>query len=128
MGKKKLTKKSTKPWTCSICNESKKMCKHLEAELARLIPNQCFHGIPVDFIDKLRGEEISSDREVQKLEMFSKLKSYSLPEIYANVLVLKFVNQWSFADIALELDMPHKITAWEVYQRALKLLRERGYK
>lgn len=93
-----------------------------------MIPNQSISAVGVNYIDSLRNKEISQDREVQRLEMLHKLKEYALPELYRKVLVLRFVQQWTFEDIAEELDIPHKVTAWEIYVKALELLKERKYR
>lgn len=129
MGKKKLEKKSIKPWRCSVpeCGVKDYICQHLEKELASLVSNQSVHGHPVSYIETFRNT-VSESKEEQSLEMYDKLKAFALPEIYSMVLILRFVNNWSFSEIADELDIPSRQTAHAIYKRGLELLRERGYK
>lgn len=98
----------------------------LERELHSLIPNQSVSAIPISFIDSVTAEE-PVNREELRADLIDKLEMFGLQPIEIDVLVYKFVNNWSLRDIARKLEIP-RTTAHYTYHKAVALLKDRGFK
>lgn len=72
-------------------------------------------------------ENVEDTRHAHTMAMLNKLKSYGLPEIYCQVVTCRMCFAWSYADIAEELGIPHRETAYEIFKEAVRLLKERNY-
>lgn len=119
-------KKSTKPWKCSknCKNSHKKMCKHLEARMPKA--NSSVYMVMLQDIDKypdVRDIEEAYDKE---MEFRDKLEAMGLEEIRVEVLVLRALYKMSFANIAEELCIPDRQTAFYIFRKSCEILAERG--
>lgn len=102
------------------------MCDHLERELNSLtVPSR---GIILNasVLENLEARDIS-DRSDQITALEVKLKSYGLDELRISVLIYKTVYEWSLAEIAKELSIPSRSTAYYLFSTAKQWLLERGY-
>lgn len=116
---------------CEQCQQGH-MCSDLKRELSKLIGNQSIGRKSnlkstghIDVIAKFVPER---DRDEQKQEMVIKLRSYAIPELYIDVLVKRFVCNYNYHEIAQELSILSWQTVKSMLNKAMQLLKERGYK
>ncbi len=112
---------------CKTC-QTGKMCKDIERELSRLTGG-LFGGVESlrPGIENIASKVEPEDKDDQALLLAAKLKLYALPNIYVDVIVLVCVNNWSFAEVAQQLDIVSRQQARWIYNRGLELLKERGF-
>lgn len=127
MAKKKLEKKSTEVWACEKgCDLSKRACSHLE----ELMPKYNRRGDKFMSALKDISQIPARDKEESiflKRDKFIKLlKSYSIEPYMIDVLVGKFVYNWSESDIAREYGFVRDADVNRIFHRALEALKERG--
>jgi hypothetical protein len=97
------------------------MCKHL----AREMPKESVRETPIHYVDQYPAPE---QDKTEFTEFRQKLRKFGLEEIRIDILTLRFIYEWTFADIADYLYIPNRQTAFNIYKDALQLLKERGYK
>lgn len=118
-----------KQWQCSHgCQDADiTICKHLES----LLPKSTHLSVGA-YLDRLIENKAIEEPEVivmteREAEFRDRLGSYGIEDIRIDVLTLKFVYGLSFAQIAEELHIPSRNTVQYIYNKALNLLRERGF-
>lgn len=109
---------------CRTC-QSGRMCKEVERELSRLTVS--LRESPHAGIENKSQSIEPEDREIQSAVLAAKLKCYALPDIYVDVIIRVCVNNWSFADIASDLNIVSRQQARWIYNRGIALLKERGF-
>lgn len=112
---------------CSICLKGR-ICKELEVELSKMYAHTSVHAHSISYIDSLREEEKLETLEAKALELLDKLRAHALPDIYIQVLILKFAYDYDHVRIAKELSLPYWQTSKDIYYSAIELLKEIGYK
>lgn len=108
---------------------SGKICQCLDSVLPR-DANQSvgvyYTGNPEHFSDE---EHILFQQIKKKPRAFKKkLKSYGLDSFRIKCLMLRFVFNYSYAQIAEEMHAPTKWVVFDTVKSALQMLKERGYK
>lgn len=98
----------------------------LQRELHKLIPNRSVSAVPISYIGNV-SVEAEIDKEELREQLISKLDMYGLDHVEIDILVYRFVNNWSLREIAKKLNMP-RTTADYTYHRAVETLKSRGYK
>lgn len=78
-------------------------------------------------VDNVSGA-IGLTPEQEEAQMRDILLSYSLDEIRTDVLILKFVYEYTFEEIAKRLRITSPQSAQYLYDTSLELLKERGYR
>lgn len=115
---------------CRQCRTGK-ICKVLERELARFESNLQSKAakayIGIENLGPLELEDIV-DREIEKAELQAKLERYALHPIYVDVVLYRVVHNWNYAEIAEALNIVSWQQARLMFDQAIELLRERGYK
>lgn len=124
MEKKNSKVKSDAVWECPHkCDLSKQACPHLENLLPPLRRGRL---AKVDYLDPKLLENVSeTDAEyatINETKFIRVLKLYGLIDEEIEVLVAKFIDNFSMADIAKRYGFTHRQTAWYFYRRTLKKL------
>lgn len=120
-------KKSKKPWRCPKCGETKKSCPHLEKELSGVYSKKSVKSRPISYIDAIKTPVVTRIEELE-LQFRNRVSEYCLPKLHIDVLVLRFVYDQTLADIADELSIPNRQTAFYILQMAKQYLKERGFR
>lgn len=121
----KSKKKPKKAWQCSECGAMDRMCQHLENLLPKSSDN-------VKYSFRTNMDLFSSTKpfnlQDEEREMREKLKAFAMDEFRIDLLVLRFVYELTFAEIAEELNCPNVNTVFYAYSKAIKMLEERRFK
>lgn len=130
MARKPLKKKSKEQWQCSKgCSPKRKRpCNHLNELLPKPTGNSVSVRRSRDKFLENKPQAAQPNVEEQELQLRHKLYGYALEDIRIEVLIYRFVYEYTFGEIADLLGIPSRQRAWEIYKTALELLKERGFK
>lgn len=82
----------------------------------------------VNDVDKFAFGIQEPTLEEQEVQFRIKLGQYLVTQIHIDALVLRYVYEYSYKDISIELFMPSPSTAYYVIKKAQDLLKERGFR
>jgi len=88
--------------------------------------NQSVGAYLSDQMDTFEYEVKLTNRNPKELR--AKLQMYCLDEFKVECLILRFVYDMSYQQIADAMHSPTKWVVWETVRSALELLKERGYR
>lgn len=142
MASRVSSKKRLQIWRCDECENFDAMktpCSHLEKLISEKPGNPTFEGtnrrvntrrIDEEYYTSGAGfiipEGMKSGRWEAQFRM--KLKKAGLSKLQEDVLTAKFVYEDSFSEIAEQMSLASRITAYRIFRDALEHLKKVGFK
>lgn len=102
-------------------------CRHIERKLPRL-NRQSIKAIRFQFIDELSGRDAFSSDRVPELELIAKLSKAGLSAHEIELIMCRFIDKRPMSEIVIEQGWLSVNSANHYLRRALKILRNGGFK